>query len=142
MSPADRTLGYSLIEIMVALVVLSIGLLGLARMQLTGLRYANSAAQRFEAVSSAHEILERMRVNRASALSGAYNVAVGSASAASGRARSDVDEWKTVLATALPAGDGSVLVDGRIATITVQWSEDWDRQLPGGIATVRLRSQL
>lgn len=141
---ADRfagVAGYSLIEVLVALVVLSIGLLGLARMQLTGLRYANSAAERFEAVTSAHEILERMRANRNPALAGDYDVAIGGTSTSGGQAQADVEQWKASLAAALPGGDGSVEVVSRIATITVQWSEEWDAQ-SDGLAAVRLRSQL
>jgi type IV pilus assembly protein PilV len=143
MPRADRKQqGYSLIEVLVALVVLSIGLLGLARLQLTGLRYANSAAERLEAVNRAYDILDRMRANRVAALAGDYDVNVGSAPSAGGLAQSDVEQWKAALQATLPAGDGAIVVSNRVATITVQWSENWDAQLGNNPAVVRLRTQL
>lgn len=59
--------GTNLIEVMVALVILSIGLLGLALMQLQGLRHNTDAYLRTQATFLASEIIERMRANAASA---------------------------------------------------------------------------
>jgi type IV pilus assembly protein PilV len=146
MLPADsqKSGGYSLIEVLVALVVFSIGLLGLARLQLAGLTNAASAATRLEAVNLSYDMLERMRANRTAALAGNYTVALGGASSAGGIAQADVEAWKAALAAGLPAGDGAIEANGRVITITVQWSEEWDDQLEpqDGKAAVRLRTQL
>lgn len=56
--------GFSLIEVLVALVVLAVGLLGLALLQTMNLRYTKSAEQRTQAVNLAGELLDTMRSNR------------------------------------------------------------------------------
>lgn len=55
--------GYGLIEVMVALFVLSIGLLGVAGLQLQGIRGGYTATLRTQAVMQTVEIIERMRAN-------------------------------------------------------------------------------
>tara|TARA_Y100001934_G_C12174415_1_gene688262 strand:+ start:59 stop:547 length:489 start_codon:yes stop_codon:yes gene_type:complete len=59
------TLGFSLLEVLIALVVLSVGLLGLAALQANGLRGSSSAFQRNQAVLMASDMADRMRANRA-----------------------------------------------------------------------------
>lgn len=55
--------GLTMIEILVTLIVLSIGLLGMAALQLTGIRSANSSTSRTQATLLANDIAERMRAN-------------------------------------------------------------------------------
>jgi type IV pilus assembly protein PilV len=66
-----RATGFSLIEVLVTLVVLSIGLLSLAALQIATLKNNNSALTRFEATTHLYEILDRMRANRTPAQQGA-----------------------------------------------------------------------
>lgn len=56
--------GFSLIEVMIALLVLGFGLLGLALLQTMNLRYTQSANQRTQAVNLATELIDMMRSNR------------------------------------------------------------------------------
>lgn len=56
--------GFSMIEVLIALVVLAIGLLGLALLQTMNLRYTKNAQQRTLAVNLAGELLDTMRANR------------------------------------------------------------------------------
>ena len=136
-----RQQGFGMIEVLIAVLVLSIGVLALAQLQMSGLRNANSAALRLEAVNLTHDMLERMRANRRDALDGLYDVAIGGDSAAGGRVQQDIEEWKAALATLLPDGDGSIATDGGEITITAQWTESWDADLAGEPAMVRLRSE-
>ena len=55
--------GTSLIEIMVSIVVIAIGLLGLASMQMNALKFQKTASQRSEAVQAAYDLGDRMRAN-------------------------------------------------------------------------------
>ncbi|MFZ6801597.1 type IV pilus modification protein PilV [Undibacterium sp. Di24W] len=55
--------GTSLIEIMVSIVVIAIGLLGLASMQMNALKFQKTASQRSEAVQAAYDLSDRMRAN-------------------------------------------------------------------------------
>lgn len=63
----DTQSGASLLEVMVALIILSIGLLGLAMLQLKGMRFNTNAYFRTQATLSANDIIERMRNNPAAA---------------------------------------------------------------------------
>jgi type IV pilus assembly protein PilV len=55
--------GTSLIEIMVSIVVIAIGLLGLASLQMNALKFQKTASQRSEAVQAAYDLGDRMRSN-------------------------------------------------------------------------------
>lgn len=59
--------GFSMIEVLVALVVLALGLLGFALLQTMNLRYTQSADYRTHATNLAYELLDQMRVNRMTA---------------------------------------------------------------------------
>ena len=61
--PARAERGLTLIEILIAVVILSIGLLGLASLQSTGLRFNQSAAMRSQATILAYDMSDRMRAN-------------------------------------------------------------------------------
>ena len=74
---ATRKRGFSLIEILITLVVLSTGLLGLAALHAEGLRSGRSACLRTKAVNLASDMADRMRSNRPAALAGNYVNAAG-----------------------------------------------------------------
>lgn len=137
--------GFTLLEVLVALVVLSIGLLGIGKLVMISSRGNDSAYMRSQATVLAYSILDAMRANRDEATTGAYNVGTGTYTGAAGcvtstcdastLAVSDLANWKTALLT-LPSGDGTVTTasvtgaDGQprtTATITVQWN-DWVAQ--------------
>jgi type IV pilus assembly protein PilV len=114
--------GFTLIEALVALIVLSIGLLGVAGMQIAGLRANQSAASRTQASYLADDIVDRMRANNKAARNGDYNVTLGATLTGTTTAQQDVQTWVTELQT-LPSGKGSIAVvpATNIATITIQW---------------------
>jgi type IV pilus assembly protein PilV len=58
-----KTAGYTLIEILIAVVILSIGLLGMAGIQLKGLRGTTSSTLRSDASIMANDIAERIHAN-------------------------------------------------------------------------------
>lgn len=64
--------GFTLIEILIALLVLSLGLIGLAMLQATGLRFNNDSYMRSQATILAYDIIDRMRANKAAADAGDY----------------------------------------------------------------------
>lgn len=127
-----RQSGFTLLEVLIAIVVLSIGLLGLAGLMASSMRNSHSAYQRTQATWLAYDIIDRMRVNRDVAIASTnnYNIPLVTATSSStGLAGTDVTGWKTALGNALPAGDGSVSVTidpvtkARLVTIIVQWND-------------------
>jgi type IV pilus assembly protein PilV len=130
--------GYSLLEVLIALIILAIGLLGLAGMQLHGLRDNHSAFLRSQATYLAAEIIDRMQANREAALAGEYDIESQEEPTGSGKALTDLEEWRANLER-LPDGDGSVEVVGGIARVTVSWR---DASSKGELTTFRTDSRI
>lgn len=112
--------GFTLLEILVAIVVLSIGLLGLASLQAVGLRTNQSAYLRSQATLLAEDMVDRMRANNVAVRANDYNLPVANPSAncrsAAGcspneMAQNDYAEWTTALAGVFPNGEGVVCID-------------------------------
>lgn len=142
-SMTRRDAGFSLIEVLVAVLLLSIGLLGLATLQTTSLQRENSSAQRVEALNYAYDLLDRMRANRAQAIAGNYDTLVGESPSGSNWAETDVRTWKQALAAALPGGDAAVDVEDQIVDIRIVWNDASNANADGGTAaSVNLRTQL
>lgn len=116
--------GFTMVELLVAVLVLSIGLLGLAGLQAAGLRNNQSAYQRSQATILAYDIADRMRANQAAAAAGAYNIALGAAGGGGSVAADDLTEWKDNMAALLASGDGSVTNNGGNFIILVQWDDN------------------
>lgn len=123
--------GFTLVETMVALVVLSIGLLGVAKL-VTGAVHANdSGYMRGQATQMAYEILDEMRANRpgASSYGGAGATADCSSGACSPAVLAGLDtyNWNARVAATLPSGTGSITTSaglgGTVATIVVAWDD-------------------
>lgn len=118
--------GFSLVEVLITVVLVSIGLLGLAGLQLTSVQNSNSSGERFIATTLAQDILERMRANRNRAIGPGkvYNLAMGADPGVGGVEGDDLTAWTDALDAALPSGQGAVQVDNtNVATITVQWTD-------------------
>jgi type IV pilus assembly protein PilV len=125
-----RARGMTLVEVLVTMVITSVGLLGVAAMQLTSLRNNYDAYVRSQAAMLAADLLDRMRANRDDALAGRYVAALGPFAGAGSTWQADIAAWKATLAAQLPNGNGSVqtaAVDaaGRVTLvdITIQWGE-------------------
>lgn len=142
--------GFTLIEMLVAVLILSVGLLGLAGLQALSLRNNVSAAQRSVATVAANDILDRMRANRAKALAGSYNTAwtdTGSATdcdSGSTRATRDVNCWLVNLATELPDGDGMITCTSAtgICEVIVRWNDSRNDETASSFQTFVVSAQL
>lgn len=121
--------GVTLIEVMISVLILGIGMLGVAAMQTTALRNNQSAMQRSQIVMQTYTILDAMRANRDAALIGGYNTGgmVCTVPASGSLIQNDQAAWLNGLKTAI-GGDptttcGSIAcLDGK-CTIGVQWDD-------------------
>ena len=125
-----RSRGLTLVEILVALFILSIGLLGLAGLQTASLKFNTGSFYRTQATALAYGLADRMRANRAAARAGDYTVGLanpvpdcGAPVAAGSLPQQDIAAWRMALACRLPLGNGSVVRDGNEFTINVQWDD-------------------
>lgn len=139
---ARRAAGFSLLEILIAVVVLSIGILGMASLQFASLRSNQQSYQRSQATALVSSLLDRMRANQRVAANGAYVLAVNTtpaavttncASAACTPAQLavyDLSTWYTTLTQTLPSATASVTCSvspcraGATQTVTVFWDEN------------------
>jgi type IV pilus assembly protein PilV len=115
--------GTTLVETLVALVVLSVGLLGIAALQMTSLRNNRGAHLRSQAQVLAYDIADRMRANRDVALANGYVIPMAGAPAGTGLALTDLQDWKAALGRILPGGDGSVTRVGNMFVVRIQWTD-------------------
>jgi len=124
--------GTSLIEVLVALLILSIGLLGLAMLQGKSLRVNTDALIRSEATLLANEIIEAMRLNITGSSKGKYVVSskpavCGTCTDTDGSkaANRDLIKWYEGQEKVLPAPSSTITRDTAtgVYTITMKWSE-------------------
>ncbi len=147
----SRERGSSLIEVMVALTVLAIGVVGMAQLQNRAAQANHSAYLFSQATFLADDLAERIRTNAVSASS--YTVDIGDsldgvsvtqcevASCTSAElALWDVKLWKVELAETLPQGDGSIELNGDTYTITTQFDESrGDEEVDPATVTIQGR---
>ncbi|WHI48803.1 type IV pilus modification protein PilV [Microbulbifer sp. JMSA004] len=81
--------GATLIEVLVSVLVLAVGLLGLAATQVMSLKNGNGAHHRYMAALAAQEIIERMRANPTGTIDGEYNGSVGGSDSGDGDSGDD-----------------------------------------------------
>lgn len=90
--------GFSMIEVLVAVLVLAIGLLGIAAVQTAALKNNNSALQRSQATMLAYFMMDAMRANRSVAIIGTYDLAKTCVAPATGTLiTNDQNAWITAL---------------------------------------------
>ncbi|MBV1879784.1 MAG: type IV pilus modification protein PilV [Pseudomonadales bacterium] len=157
--------GFSLIEVMVAVLIVAVGILGVAGMQVVSLQQNRDALLRDQALLAGNDILDRMRANPATeyapigfadAPAAGFDCITNSCSRDGMRAF-DVAQWKCrinpiddagqiypvcdgfgIIQASLPGGRGSIQLDAGVHEITVRWIHDRD----GNTTEIKLRTQV
>ena len=135
MKQQQYTHGFTLVEILITVLILSIGLLGLAGLQVSSMKNNHSAYLRTQATLMAYDIIDRMRANPNAVTAGqyeakgAYTVTTSSTPytvsaptktdsclttggcTTQQMANTDINRWRVDLATHLPGGQGVICVD-------------------------------
>ena len=153
----DKNTGFTLVEVLIAILVLAVGLLGLAGLQATSLSNSQSAYNRSLATQLAYDLADRIRANNdpAGSALAAYIAGVPAANAncknttgcsPAQMAQNDLYEWNCAvaggcqndappIAAALPGGTGlpiTVTVVGgvNVYTITISWTDKNNNGIP------------
>lgn len=119
-----------MLELLVAVLITSIGLLGIAGAQLKSLKTANELMARTQAMEMANDMLDRMRLDRDAAIAGNYdNLFVplpldpDAEAPATTFADTEVAAWNASIAELIPSGEGQVEVTGLVASISIRWGD-------------------
>src|ERR1700743_204315 len=151
-----RIAGFSLIEVLIALVILAVGLLGIAAMVSESLKSKDSPYYHTQALNLANAMLDRMRANRDTATSNGYDTQNSNGGGFGGgtgttapsdyckgdtgayspseMAACDVAEWQHEIAVLLPAFPSGAPAMGSISTSSisqmtqVQIAIEWNDQ--------------
>jgi type IV pilus assembly protein PilV len=144
--------GSGLIESLISILVVSIGFLGFAGLQINGLAAANDSLFRSKAINLSYQMSDRVRANLPAASAGAYNNFTSQTAASSGctitvnctatqMAQNDFNEWLAEVQTGsvLPSGAAVICLDstpddgtpsdaacdgqGNVLSIKLWWSE-------------------
>jgi type IV pilus assembly protein PilV len=144
--------GSGLIESLISILVVSIGFLGFAGLQINGLAAANDSLFRSKAVYLSYQMADRVRANLPAASAGAYNNFTSQVAASPGctisvncaatqMAQNDFNEWLAEVQTGsvLPSGAAVICLDstpddgtpseaacdgqGNVLSIKLWWSE-------------------
>ena len=140
-SNARQQRGVGMIEVLITLLVLSIGLLGLAALQLRTLRNNQSSLERSMAVAETHAVADAMRADRTNAVNGLFNIALTDPAPTGTTFREVVlAAWRNNLINGLGAdATGSVACNGALCTIVIQWN---DSRGTGGLDQLNITTQV
>ena len=130
-----RVGGFTLVEVLIALIILSVGMLGIAGLYVHSMQAGRTSVFRHHAVTLAGDVADRIRANPRAAI--AYSQAGANNNCVNGgidctppqMAANDIDLWDQQAADTLPNGtvtvDFTAGVGGLPATylITVAWDE-------------------
>jgi type IV pilus assembly protein PilV len=119
-----------MIELLIAFIIFSFGMLGLAGLQTKVLSYNHSSLLRSQAMALTDDLLDRMRLDRANAVGSSWNTALedSASSISTGTApyQFDLQDWKAQVEALLPSGQASIQMDaanGNTVTVIIQWND-------------------
>jgi len=137
MSARIRQAGFGLIEVLVSLLIVSIGLLGIAALQVVALKNVGSSMERSQAVIQTYSYMDLLRANRAKAVISTLDLPMTCDPENLAGSLVEQRKWVTQVQAALgPESCGKVeCLGGGKCTITVKWD---DSRAKGGLAEQEL----
>lgn len=139
----NNSTGFTLLEVMIAMVIFSIGLLGLAGIQATAIQNNNSAYTRTVSMQLAYNMADVLRAstdntgNIIAAFEGITTAIPSSATSCVQKnlagaplctetdlANFEIFHWKKRIEKELASGLGSISKTGDVFTITIMWDDE------------------
>lgn len=148
--------GFTLVEVLVAIVVIGVGLLGFALLQTMNLRFTQSANYRTEATNLAYDLLDQMRANRYQAAQYSGTAGAGFAAGsvtgqscsrpvgAAATVAANVARWECQVVEALgPTASAQVTYAGGQVRVTIAWGDQrWDAANPNALTSFAVETWL
>jgi type IV pilus assembly protein PilV len=131
-----RQRGDTMIEVLVTIIIIAVGVLGAAALQVTTLKNLSASHSASVAAIVAQDFSERMRANPDAALAGDYDhddvpttttdCVTNPCATAADLAAYDMETWWAQVTAVLPSGSGQVTRNAgtNIFVLTVRWDED------------------
>lgn len=128
--------GASMLEVLISVLILGIGMLGVAALQATALRNSHSSLEQSQAVIQTYAILDSLRANREAAIAGSYDMprTCDVPPSAAGLPAAEQQRWISELKAGL--GDsacGSITCINDDCEITVEWDDSRASEMDGGL---------
>jgi type IV pilus assembly protein PilV len=128
----NRFGGFTLVEVLIALIILSVGMLGIAGLYVHSMQAGRTSLFRHHAVTLAGDVADRIRANPRAAI--AYSQAGANNNCVNGgvdctpaqMAANDIDLWDQQAADTLPNGTVTVDFDNAVLPPTYQITVAWD----------------
>lgn len=127
---AGASRGSSLLEVMIAILILAVGMLGMAALQSITLKNSNSSSGRSQAVIQTYSLFDSLRLNRTLATGGNFNVPTWTNAAAVAEEGSTSDysvfnSWLSQVQATLgdPAAYGKLVCSSASCTVGIKWDD-------------------
>lgn len=134
-----RQSGMTLIEVMVATLILSSGLLGAAAVQISALKHTDSALMTSQASFIAFGMLDRVRANEQAD----YRYSTSGEVVPSGVVNQDLNDFKrNILEFGGESATGMITANDREVSITLEWSDTRRASQTSALQAFTLTSQI
>lgn len=125
----EQNRGSTLVEVLVTAVIMAIGLLGIASIQVASLKTNESSYNRSQSAIFTYNLMDYIRANRESALNGDYNIGMSEfsdLSTPSGASIAETDRynWFQALNNNIPSAEAAINCDANgICVVKLQWDD-------------------
>ncbi|WP_426180061.1 type IV pilus modification protein PilV [Pseudomonas sp. TWRC1-2] len=135
--------GMTLIEVLVAVLILAVGLLGAAVIQLNALKYTDSSRMISQASFIAYDMLDRVRANSSVDYSWSRTEGAPLGTASASVRDLDLHDFEAnIVGFAGASAKGSVVVSGSEVTVSISWDDARGANRSGARETFTLASRI